>query len=189
MLILLAWEVYLGEHGYRLRCGKVFPPWLRTRGMYCWPVPCSLGSDTVRYPRDPRVLQAPIGYRESLLHLGESLTLAALETDPEVESSLWKVYLGELPMKYTCKGVREAVLGRGRSWPGTWSLIWRGSSELSQTGARELLVPFGSRNIQSLASGHLLVPGSSLRQRGSQCRGTAMTFLAAGDECIEKGSP
>lgn len=45
-------------------------------------------------PETPEFFRPPIGYGESLLHLGEILTLACLETDSEMKSCLWKVYLG-----------------------------------------------------------------------------------------------
>ena len=64
-----------------------------------------------------------VGRGESLLPLGESLTLGSLKTDSEVESCLWKGLLWEVLRRCTCQGVREAWWGRGRSWPGMWLLV------------------------------------------------------------------
>lgn len=138
----------------------------------------------VRYPSDPEFFGPHVGYGESVFHLGDSLTLASLETDSKTGNCPWRVYLGGSSQEVYLEGSKGCSTGWVEKL--AWNMV---TSELSQTGVKELLVRLGSLNIQSLASVHLLVPGNSLWQRVSQCRGTAVTFLAAGDECIGRGAP
>lgn len=53
-----------------------------------------------------------MGHGERLLHLGENLTLDSLEIDSDVESCLWKVYLGGSSEEVHLEGSNGSMVGQ-----------------------------------------------------------------------------
>lgn len=101
-------------------------------------------------PVTPEFFRPHVGYGGSVFHLGDSLTLASLETDSKMGNCPWRVYLGGSSQEVYLEGSKRCSTGWVEKL--AWNMV---TSELSQTGVRELLVRLGSLNIQSLASVHL----------------------------------